>query len=586
MKATTTNRQPLNITATATDTELYTAAEVATSIALRTLNAKTGLKLYADLITAYHNDRKARAAADIQTAVDNAEEHRNECRKMARAFAAVADRITATEEERAAAEEEAAYWHTQAEAAAEEATDTAAALDGVTFSDRADLTQAAALAIVTTWTEPAEVTEERTAAYAAAIGKTADELTEEEAADLQTAANFRAAINAARTESTKLAHPDAMNRTSTKSRAATAEEVQKWIDTMGGTGKDYRRTAYRKNTKATDCYDTMEYKNTKTAKGWHIIRHYKTIRPYDSYEAAQEASGNEPTADTISTESKAAEALAAIVSRANLTAKERAAVAYYSIATAAEPTEDEKKTAAEVDRAAEAARIAYLASRAAAIAKADSKHQAETIARAKATADRKATAARWEAALAAAGYTNRNSRAKAQAAIIAALQGATESAACIWDLSRNEQPSRPDLIAAISNSTAMIQAAPTVKWRESRILRAAAPCVTGWVEDWAKSAAESAEAIRQAKRHNRIDNSTAEAKARAEAAAKAYAEKHRAAAEAARAEAEAKAEADHKAAVKAAAYRLEVATLDTTYALWCKWTDEQRAAHMEWLNIL
>lgn len=574
-------KERLNITTTATAEELYTAAEIACSIALRTLHSNTGLQMYLDLIRAYHNDRTARAAADVQNTITTAEELRNECRRMARAAAQIAERLTITEEERAAAEEEAAAWQSMANGYADEATDTETAVKGVTFSDRADMTQAAALAIVQTWTQPAEVTEERTAAYAAAIGKEVDELTEEEAADLQTAANFRAAINAARMESTRLAHPDAMNSTNTKLTPQTEAQAKEWADTFGGTGPEYRRAANRKNTKATDCYETMEYKDGKRVKGWFLVKHYKTIRPYDSYEAAQEASGNEPTADTLADTEAAVQMLTAIVSRANLTAAERFALAAYSIDTIEDPTEEIVKIAAEVTRAAEAARIDYLTTRAAKIAKLDQSRQGEAVKRARATAENKATAARWKAALTAAGYTNERSRQRGQAAIIAALLGAAQKPNNIYYTDTAEQ-SRPDLIAAVSEAAEHIRTAAVVRWHNWEVLEAAAPCVTGWRSRAVKSAAASAEAIRAAKHRSRIDNTTAEAKARAEAAAKIYADRQKAAAEATRARAEAEAAAE----VKATAHRLKVDTLETTFELWQNWSEAQRTAHNAWLNVL
>ena len=579
-----TERAPLNITRAATGAELYTAAEVATSIALRTLHSKTGLQMYADLITAYHNDRIARAAADIQTTITAAEHERDTAREMARTARAVAERMTITEDEREAAEDEAAYWTALAEGHADEAKDTEKAVKGVTFSDRADMTQEAAAALVETWTTPAEVTEERRAAKAAAIGKEADELSQEEAADLQTAANFRAAINAARRASTKLAHPDSKNSTTTKAKKLTAAEVAQWVDMMGGTGADIRRPAYRKNTAANECWDTVEYKDGKTVKGWHMIRHYRTIRRYDSYEMIVEETGNEPAAD-LTTDKAAAAMLCEIVSRANLTATERKALVYYSTATAEEATPEERKTAAEVDRAAAEARAVYMDSRAAAIAKADSKHRAETIARAEATAANKATAARWNAALTAAGYKSERSRQRGQAAIIAALLGAAERATTTYTTATRED-SRPDIIGALLEAAGATTARAIVWHDVPQVLEAAAPCVTGWRLREAKRAAESAAAIEAAHRarKSRIDNSTPEAQARAEAGARAYAEKQAARAAEAKARAEAKAKADRLAEAKAAAIRHGVFTNSTNWETWQKWTEAQRAVYMEYLN--
>ena len=583
-----------NITTTATADELYTAAEIACSIALRTLHSRTGLEMYADLIRAYHNDKTARAAAQLEdecraaeiaenirlrseaaamTAATGATAEvrtaREYAREQARTAAQIAARLTISEEDRAAAEEESAAWTAIANGYTEDTAEADQTNKGRTFSDRADMTQAAALAIVQTWTEPAEVTESRRQNYAAAIGKNPDELTEEEAADLQTAANFRAAINAARMESTRLAHPDAMNSTTTKLTKVTEEDAQAWADTFGGTGADIRRPASRKNTKATDCWDTMEHRTGKRVNGWYLVRHYKTIRPYDSYELATEESGNEPTAATLADNEAAAELARSIVSRANLTPTERTALAYYCITLAEAPTEDQKQTAAKVTEAAEAARIDYLTERAAAIAKLDQSRQGEAKKRARATAETKAENARWKAALTLAEYPNERARQRAKAAIIAALLGAAERPENIY-YAGTEPQSRPDMIAAATEAAADITAAPVIAWRDSRILYAAAPCVTGWAERYAKSARASAEAITAAK-CTRIDNSTPEARARAEAAAEAYAQKH---AQTARAEARA------KATTRAAA--LKVDTLNSTYAIWCSWTDEQRAAHAEY----
>lgn len=602
---TTTTTQAFCITAEATEQQLYTAAEIAVSIALRTLYSKSGLKLYSDLINAYHNDRKARAAAEITARATTAAAERDHARSMARAAAAIARRLTIDEDERTAAQEDAEAWTAEADHHAAEAADISRAAEGVTLSDRADMTQAAALAIIETWTTPAEVTETRRTSYAAAIGKEPDELTEEEEADLQTAANFRQAINAARNESRNLAHPDAMNGTSTKSRAATAEDVQTWIDTMGGTGADIRRPAYRKNTKATDCYDTMEHKDTKTQKGWYIIRHYKTVQQYTSFEMAQEQSGNEPTADNITEQEHAAalDRLTAIVHRANLTHTERAALAYYCIETAEAPTAADRATAAAVTQAAEAARREYLASRAEAIAKKPEHRQAEAIKAAQHTAANKATAARWQAALTAAGVKSERSRQRAQAAIIAALQGAAEKPSGIY-YTESAPHSRIDLIAAMMDTAAQTtRAAAAVVWHEFRILYAAAPCVTGWTERAAKSAKESAEAIRAAKRMSRIDNGTEAAQAAAETAAIRYQLRHIAANPTAVAamsdeevQATARAYSRHKrrhsrqsaakAKRKAAAIAAKVDTLSTTWAMWQAWTPEQQAAHMAYLHSL
>lgn len=83
-----------------------------------------------------------------------------------------------------------------------------------------------------------------------------------------------------------------------------------------------------------------------------------------------------------------------------------------------------------------------------------------------------------------------------------------------------------------------------------------------------------------------IDNSTPEARKAARKAAKAYNDKQTALA-AAKAQREAKqAENDRITSIKAKAHKLDVATLHTTFAMWQKWTDEQKQAHSAWLDII
>lgn len=425
---------PFNISPNATAAEIYTAADVAVSIAVRALYNKSGLQLYRDIQTDFYADRRARQAAAIYSRQAQATDTRAEHRARAAQYKAIATAAGTADEERTAALELYEEERTAAEQANSVATTQAAALDSVTLSqNRSDLTQAAALAIVETWTNPAPIT----AGQKAAAGLEPDEEPDPEtAAALQTAANFRAAINAARMESTRLAHPNAADHTSTTKKAVTAAEVEQWAATMGGTGKEYRRTAYRKNTAAMACYQTIE----QDKKGqWYKITHYKTVSRYTSIEAAEEAAGHPIIApDSYTDKETAAAALLDIIAAADLTERERQAVRAY--------------TGTQATQAADLARAAHLASKAASIAaETDTGRKTQAIKRANVTAENKATAARWDKALTLAGYTNDKARQRAKAAIIAKLKAAIRHPHA--DPKRDVPSRRPDLIKALETQS-------------------------------------------------------------------------------------------------------------------------------------
>lgn len=431
---------PLNITATATAAELYTAAEIAVSIAVRAMHNKSGLQLYREIQLEYYPDQIARAAAENANREQITKALKAQAEKNRTAYRQIATATGTDPEDRAAAAD---LWREEADTAARysEALKDETALYSMTLSQsRSDLTQAAVMALIETWTTPAEITPGQLAAAGLESIEEADPETREA---LQTAANFRAAINAARRESSNLAHPDSQTRISTKKTEATAEDVRAWVDTMGGTGKDYRRGASRKNTKATDCWETMEQSrpNDPTPGKWYRVKHYKTVAPYTSYEAAEEAAGHpiiDPEQGDYTDKEAAAAALAEIVAAANLTERERHAIRIYC------QKDGKARTAAAL------ARAEYMQSRTAAIMSKPTEEQRNRAHReAVATADNKATRARWTAALQAAGYTNERTRRRAQAAIIAALQGAAEKPH-EPNPTRDNPTSRPDLIAAIS----------------------------------------------------------------------------------------------------------------------------------------
>ena len=173
---------------------------------------------------------------------------------------------------------------------------------------------------------PAPISAKVLASYGA---ESVDELTEDERAEAQERANFRAVINAVGRAIGHLASPEALNSTKTKSRPADPAEVRVWLDKYGATGADVKIPANIKRARASDCFCTMEYRDTKTARGWYLITHYVTIAPYQYIEAYTEDENGEtdpaylksynPFVDSMG----AIERIEALAERANLTERER-----------------------------------------------------------------------------------------------------------------------------------------------------------------------------------------------------------------------------------------------------------------------
>ena len=207
---------PLNFAPGASGEDILTAAEVAASVTLRTLHNQSGILLFQQLQLAFHADLLSRSAATIysqwaehRAAADEAAE------VAARAYRAAARMLEADNPDEAAAALE--LWEeskAEADRNRRAAEGEAAGIANRTLSDRADLVQAAALAFVETWTTPATIS----AARYAAAGIDPATATPEQIAELQTAANFRYAVNAARRAASRLAHPDAACAWSTKKR--------------------------------------------------------------------------------------------------------------------------------------------------------------------------------------------------------------------------------------------------------------------------------------------------------------------------------------------------------------------------------
>ena len=268
----------------------------------------------------YHEQAAAEraAAAELQTQADK--------------LTAYAERLTITRQEAAKAAKQAK----QLRAAASTHTKAAEDLDklcSTTFSDRADLTQAAALALLEDPTDTERAAAERTAA------ESGEEWTAEQIA---AAALKRHATNAAQAAIRAAAHPDANNSHTTKLvERLTDEQLAAWIDKHHGTGAAIKEPQPLKRMRESDCYDTVEYKTYKSRpqdNGYYRIRHYVTIAPYTSIDQLTEDGtlDHYTKSRTQYAQSQGAlERLEDLTTAANLTARERLFVSKFISTTAA-----------------------------------------------------------------------------------------------------------------------------------------------------------------------------------------------------------------------------------------------------------
>lgn len=334
-----TNTMQNQNTTTNRNEELYTTAEKAVYIALRARHEKSGLKFLAELQNAQAQDRQARNNTHIAEEIT---EHENaladlkaELQDLVK-LQAMADRqavkVTNSAELRKAWANNSADLQAlittnksktkHLQAIVNDLFDT---LD-ITYTDRADLTQTAVLQILENEQSPAEITNSILASYGVT---TAEELTDTERADAQARANFKAVVNAVGKAINKLASPEALNRTVTQSTQATAEEVNEWARKYGGTGKDIKVSAPTKRCRMSDCFDTMEYKDTKTAKGWYKVRHYVTVAPYQYIDTYTEDENGEndiaylKTYNPFVSNSADLDRIEELYQRANLTDRQR-----------------------------------------------------------------------------------------------------------------------------------------------------------------------------------------------------------------------------------------------------------------------
>lgn len=281
--------------------KLYEDAERAVYIALRARAEKSGLKFLQDLQTAQYPDKTARNAPEIvnrikplENQLDELRKKREELQKTKAMAIRQSEKITNSEQVRI-------EWAKLTEQINKQLTPInnrikALTIDinnlydtlNISFSDRADLVQTALMIMLELQYTPADITDKATNSIVTKYGlTTADELTAEQWQEVQATANWYKVINSVGKAINTLASPDALNRTTTSKRKATADDITEWLSKYGECGADFKVSRPIKRCRASDCYDTLEYKDNykdNTKNGWYIVKHYKTIAPYQYIE--------------------------------------------------------------------------------------------------------------------------------------------------------------------------------------------------------------------------------------------------------------------------------------------------------------
>ncbi len=312
---------------TTNTTALYETAEKAVYIALRARHEKSGLQFLTDLQNAQHTDRRARQAPQTAESIATLEQQHEEVKNRIITYTARANRLTLSNEERTQASQTLHELKKTAKRLTAELQTLYKSLD-TTYTDRADLTQTALVKMLELEQAPAEITESMLNKYTEEHSTTAEELTAEDWEELQSIANFKSVINAVGKAINNLSSPEAFNSTRTKVQPITAEEVAEYIRIYGEQVLDgYKIPVPVSRIRLSDCYITIEHRNTKTQQGYYKVTHYHTVAPYQYIEDFTEDENGESDAQYIKTYNPIAttfEDITALERLAeNLTPKER-----------------------------------------------------------------------------------------------------------------------------------------------------------------------------------------------------------------------------------------------------------------------
>ena len=323
----------MNQPTTTNTEELYNTANKAVYIALRARHEKSGLKFLEELQNQTANDNKAFNNRNLAEQITELEELHKSQRKGFEFFNARANRLTLDAVERATAFSLAEDLRAKAESNRQQIATLYKELER-TLSDRADLVQDAILKLLELEQEPAIIS----TAIIDKIkeGALIDELTEDEQEQAQSTANFKAVINYVGKSINNLASPEVLNSTSTKIAPLDKKQFLMILLKYGYTNEQGQLTLdgvkiphTAKRTRASDCYITIENRNTKNHKGWYAVYHYRTIAPYQYIEDFNTAEDGENDIEYLKTYNPFIssygdiERLEELCQRANLTDRQR-----------------------------------------------------------------------------------------------------------------------------------------------------------------------------------------------------------------------------------------------------------------------
>lgn len=466
-----------------TPAQLDQTARAAAINALQRRELMSGLRLMGQIIVSSKADQTAANLPDLAAQSLEHDRRHSYHRAKAESYQAIADRQT-TEPETAKAARQAAKEHRRAAAEHLAERDSIDKLiSTATHTDLADIISAAKLAIYEAIADPA--------------------------ADINGA--YPAAVKAASKAIDTSAHATTLTKTSTKWESITPEQAAAWRAAHPAADK----VSFNVRDSARAGFITLEYwqpQNTKRKSrrpvGWYLVKHYHTAPACISFEAFTDTEAGQAAIvknggiNAIQT-AQDAEDIAAIVTRANLTAKEQE-ICYKVL----------DQTAA---RHAEAASREYIEAAAARAAEQSKDTAAKTMRRARAKAPYIEAAAALESALDRSKVYADSTRRRYVANIRKALEAAqtpaaiqtaeekAEAEAKAWEQmqksGRRAAPAREaraaDIIGAVARAAEAVTVAPAVAWltdypapqtlTEEEAARARAAALDGYIWDKARA---------------------------------------------------------------------------------------------------
>lgn len=318
------------------------ALQLAHQAANTALKARPRTAFIEQLLTYGRMERHHKPAQIAALLAEYEDEHEQAAEQAAEAWQA-AEELAADDDTAAAWVDIANEQTNRRNAARANADDTRKALFDRVSTDFCDIRAAALVQYYNTVTDPATVPEHirnsvgpatPTAALLAQYdAESMDDLTPEQAAEVQGRANYKSMIAAAGQALNACRQLDGMDGHHTDTRPADPATVAAWVKAYCGTGKEYRRELPRGQ------YQTCEYLEATKRRpaGWYIVTHRRTVKAAHSVDQLT-AEGLQIVEDTDNRREVAAadavDYLAAVVKAANLPPRAAAWVAAYTSDTA------------------------------------------------------------------------------------------------------------------------------------------------------------------------------------------------------------------------------------------------------------